>query len=60
MHPNNFQIKPHTSVHDKRADYLPFNSFLTNWGGVTHILVGNPTIIGSDNGVSPGPSQAVI
>ena len=27
---------------------------LTRWGRVTHICVGNSTIIGSDNGLSPG------
>ena len=33
---------------------------LTHWGRVTHICVGNLTIIGSDNGVSPGRRQAII
>ena len=33
---------------------------LTHWSGVTHICVGNLTIIGSDNGLSPGRSQAII
>ena len=37
----------------------PFLSFL-NWGRVTHICVGNLTIIGSDNGLSPGRRQAII
>ena len=32
---------------------------LTHWGRVTHICVGNLTIIGSDNGLSPGRRQAV-
>ena len=35
-------------------------STLTNWGRVTHICVGNLTIIGSDNGLSPGRHQAII
>ena len=30
---------------------------LTHWGRVTHIWVGNVTIIGSDNGLSPGRRQ---
>ena len=30
---------------------------LTHWGRVTHICVGNPTIIGSDNGLAPGRCQ---
>ena len=38
------------------SDLLP----LTHWGRVTHICVGNLTIIGSDNGLSPGRRQAII
>ena len=30
------------------------------WGRVTHICVGKLTIIGSDNGLSPGRRQAII
>ena len=33
---------------------------LTHWGRVTHICVGNLTIIGSENGLSPGRRQAII
>ena len=33
---------------------------LIHWGRVTHICVGNLTIIGSDNGLSPGRRQAII
>ena len=33
---------------------------LTHWGRVTHECVGKLTIIGSDNGLSPGRRQAVI
>ena len=33
---------------------------LTNWGGVTHISLGNLTIIGLDNGLLPGQRQAII
>ena len=33
---------------------------LTHWGRVTHICVGRPTIIGSDNGLSPERRQAII
>ena len=33
---------------------------LTPWGRVTHICVGNLTIIGPDNGLSPGRRQAII
>ena len=34
--------------------------FLTHWGRVTHICVGNLTIIGPDNGLSPTQRQAII
>ena len=33
---------------------------LSHWGRVTHIYVSNLTIIGSDNGLSPGRRQAII
>ena len=33
---------------------------LTHWGRVTHICVGNLTIIVSDNGLSPERRQAII
>ena len=34
--------------------------YLTHWGRVTHICVSELTIIGSDNGLSPGRHQAII
>ena len=33
---------------------------LTHWGRATHICVGELTIIGSDNGLSPARCQAII
>ena len=33
---------------------------LTHWGRAKHICVGKLTIIGSDNGLSPGRRQAII
>ena len=33
---------------------------LTHWGRVMHIYVGKLTIIGSNNGLSPGRRQAII
>ena len=33
--------------------------WITHWGRVTHICIGNLTIIGSDNGLSPGRRQAI-
>ena len=39
----------------------PYNKYgLTHWGRVTHICVSKLTIIGSDNGLSPGRRQAII
>ena len=35
-------------------------ALLTHWGRVTHICVSKQTIIGSDNGLSPGRRQAII
>ena len=35
-------------------------AILTHWGRVTHICVSKQTIIGSDNGLSPGRRQAII
>ena len=34
--------------------------WLTHWDRVTHICVSDLTIIGSDNGLSPGRRQAII
>ena len=33
--------------------------WLTHWGRVMHIFVGKLTVIGSDNGLSPGRRQAI-
>ena len=40
--------------------YNQYTGTLTHWGRVTHIYVGNLTIIGSDNGLSPSRHQAII
>ena len=34
--------------------------FFTHWGRVTHICINKLTIVGSDNGLSPGRRQAII
>ena len=34
--------------------------FLTHWGRVTHLCIRKLSIIGSDNGLSPGRCQAII
>ena len=50
---------PHTSI--STHDVLNFvGELLTHWGRVTHICVSKLTIIGSDNGLSPGRRQAII
>ena len=41
-------------------DVLNFHEPLTHWGRVTLIFVSKLTIIGSDNGLSPRRSQAII
>ena len=52
------------TLHSKNyANDLPCVVFccgLTHWGRVTHICVSKLTIIGSDNGLSPGRRQAII
>ena len=39
---------------------VPRELSLTHWGRATHICFGKLTIIGSDNGLSPGRRQAII
>ena len=46
-------------TYDLIIPLLP-RDYLTHWGRVTHICVGKLTIIGSDNGLSPAPRQAII
>ena len=50
---------PHAQKGDERRLYWS-SSDLNHWGRATHICVGNLTIIGSDNGLSPGRRQAII
>ena len=52
-----------SSPHMMFPTITPRNSMLillTHWGLVTHKCVGKPTIIGSDNGLSPDRHQAII
>ena len=53
MHGSTVQTSPLTKI-----SYTSFH--LTHWGRVTHICVGNLTIIGPDNGLSPDRRQAII
>ena len=48
--------KSHTVLTGIHIDWFP----LTYWGQVTHICVGNLTIIGSDNGLSPYQCHAIV
>ena len=42
-----------------RCENAYTQGFLTHWDRVTHICVSKRTIIGSDNGLSPGRRQAI-
>ena len=56
-------IKPSTSLNQYSDDEVKKQwkqVLLTHWGRVKHICVSNLTIIGSDNGLSPGRRQAII
>ena len=44
----------------KQKTVKPVRSPLTHWGRATHICFSKLTIIGSDNGFSPGRRQAII
>ena len=54
---NVYPISVENLVAEKRT--LVLEKSLTHWGRVTHICIGNLTIIGSDNGLSPGRRQAI-
>ena len=62
---NNIRLNRH-QITTKKFISLMLNleyslrTWLTHWGRVTHICVSNLTIIGSDNGLSPGRRQAII
>ena len=49
-----------TLIYSERNIQTSAEEGLTHWGRVTHICVGNLTIIGPDNGLSPGRRQAII
>ena len=53
----NEQYKNHSMICPSHG--LQFWWHLTHWGRVTHICIGNLSIIGSDNGLSPGRRQAI-
>ena len=51
---------PCFDIHVHHRKLAMFWQPLTHWGRVTHICVGKLTIIGSNNGLSPGRRQAII
>ena len=61
----NYLIHPlipstNTTKRTRKRLHTYFQYYLTHWGLVTHICVVILTIIGSDNGLSPGRRQAII
>ena len=44
----------------KKPRISPGSHWIIHWGRLTHICVDKLTIIGSDNGLSPGRRQAII
>ena len=53
-----FALTQTNGEHIWTLEVLPMS--LTHWDRETHICVGKLTIIGSDNGLSPGRRQAII
>ena len=49
-----------TKEYQYTRNVTPILTRSTQWGRVTHIYVNKLTIIGSDNGLSPGRRQAII
>ena len=47
-------------MHSQQQSIDSLSHSLTHWGRVTHICVSKLTIIGPDNGLSPGRHQAII
>ena len=52
--------RQHFYVKHSKLSCRKGGSQLTHWGRVTHICVAKLTIIGSDNGLSPGRHQAIV
>ena len=60
-----FKLEPSNLVQVKHSSTGSLSDLqcvvgLTHWGRVTHTCVGKLTIIGSDDGLSPGRRQAII
>ena len=56
----NHALVVHTVFHLDILSLFHLRNTLLRWGRVTHICVGNLTIIASDNGLSPCRRQAII
>ena len=59
IHTFSFQKIPLKMSSGKWWPFCLSLNVLTQWGRVTHICVNKVTIIGSDNGMSPGRCQAI-
>ena len=60
---NTWPFYPSVEICDATFVYYNLSGIqgrITHWGRVTHICVGNLTIIVSDNGLSPDRRQAII
>ena len=57
---NSCKDKPNKGMRALISSRSVLQDALTHWGRVTHICVSKITIIGSDNGLSPGRHQAII
>ena len=55
-----FQVTVTLMLHVPNTILKKFIQSLSHWGRVTHICVSERTIIGLDNGLSPGRRQAII
>ena len=49
-----------SSCYHHQIESMNCEPLLTHWGRVTHICINKLTIIGSDNGLSPGWRQVII
>ena len=57
---NTNQIGVKHNALNKTTDFITYWLDLSNWGRVTYKYVSELTIIGSDNGLSPGRHQVII
>ena len=54
------RVSWNTVPNPKESNVVFYGAILTHWGRVTPVCVGKLTIIGSDNGLSPGRRQTII